>query len=87
MRHIFLCAFFKLVAMKNQKREISTEFQSENTLQLNKIPQYHPNMGNESGFNYGSVEIKSHSFSVSSPHFLAGENIIFEPGAPGEDNE
>jgi len=49
------------------------------------LPVYNSQIWNESGVNYSSEEIKSHSFSVRHPEFLAGENIIFEPGeSPAE---
>ena len=66
--------------MKNHNPDNSSKFNSESEPVFNNLPVYNPEIGNESGINYSSVEIKSHSFSVRNPHFLAGENIIFEPG-------
>ena|GEM_PF-5769716 len=66
---------------------MNAESGSEFNSKIHDFPFYNPGMGNESGFNYRTVEIKSHSFSVRHPKHLAGENIIFEPGEFRPDNE
>ena len=73
--------------MKNHNSDKTTKFNPESENVLNNLPVYNPEIGNESGINYSSGEIKSHSFSVRHPHFLAGENIIFEPGDTTTDNK
>ena len=72
--------------MENLKANNKTDFESEGTTKFENLPLYLANMGNESGINFKSVEIKSHSFPVRNARFLAGENIIFEPGDSGENN-
>ena len=73
--------------MKNTNSENKAKFNQESEKFFNNLPVYNPEIGNESGINYTAVEIKSHSFSVRHPHFLAGENIIFEPGDSITDND
>jgi len=73
--------------MKDHNSDHNIKFNPESENVLNNLPVYNPEIGNESGINYRSVEIKSHSFSVRHPHFLAGENIIFEPGKSDPDND
>jgi len=65
--------------MKNHSSDNKAKLNQESE-NLNHLPVYNPEIGNESGINYSSAEIKSHSFSVRDSNFLAGENIIFEPG-------
>jgi hypothetical protein len=64
--------------MKTPKTKGTAE---EPVQETGNLPFYNPHVGNESGFNYRSVEIKSHSFSVRNASHLAAENIIFEPEA------
>ena len=66
--------------MKNHNSDNKAKLNQESENVLNHLPVYNPEIGNESGINYSSAEIKSHSFSVRDSHFLASENIIFEPG-------
>jgi len=73
--------------MKNHNSDDNLKFNPESENVSNKLPVYDPAIGNEGGINYRSEEIKSHSFSVRHPYFLAGENIIFEPGGSTPDNE
>jgi hypothetical protein len=71
--------------MEIHKDQQGTEFNSEPALPIQNLPVFHPHFGNESGINYRNVEIKSHSFAVRNASFLAGENIIFEPGSLAEE--
>jgi len=73
--------------MKNHNSDDNLKFNPESEKVLNSLPVYNPAIGNEGGINYRPVEIRSHSFSVRHPYFLAGENIIFEPGESAPDNE
>lgn len=65
--------------MKTPKSKGNNEILPEHIPGTENLPKYDPEVGNESGFNYRSVEIKSHSFSVKHARHLAAENIIFEP--------
>jgi hypothetical protein len=73
--------------MNNRNSDKLPKLNPESENVLNNVPVYNPEMGNENGINYSSGEIKSHSFSVRHPHFLAGENIIFEPGDSNPDHK
>ena len=73
--------------MENQKNFDNFKFNSNSGPVFDNLPVYIPEIGNESGINYRSVEIKSHSFPVRNARFLAGENIIFEPGDSAPDNQ
>ena len=66
--------------MQGQSTNENKDFISKSSSSLINAPLYDSEMGNESGINYKTVEIKSHSFSVRTPRNLAAENIIFEPG-------
>jgi hypothetical protein len=69
--------------MKDHNPDNSSKLNPESDSSFNNLPVYNPEMGNEGGINYHQGKIKSHSFSVRDPHFLASENIIFEPGDSG----